>query len=48
MIKYTIRFEKVALKFLKKQDKNTTKRLLNAINQLPNGADIRKLRGYTN
>lgn len=47
MIKYTIHFEKSAIKFLKKQDRITAKRLLQSINQLPNGTDIVKLQGYS-
>ena len=43
---YKIVFQKAALKFLKKQDKNTQERLLKAIKQLPNGTDIKKIQGY--
>ena len=43
---YKIVFQKAALKFLKKQDKRTQERLLKAINQLPNGADVKKIQGY--
>lgn len=46
MIKYTITFQKAALKFLRKQDKKTQQRLLLAINALPSGNDIKKLKGY--
>lgn len=42
---YKIVFQKAALKFLKKQDKKTQERLLKAINQLPDGTDIKKLQG---
>lgn len=42
---YKIVLQKVALKFLKKQDKKTQERLLKAINQLPSGTDIKKLQG---
>lgn len=45
-MKYKIEFQKAALKFLKKQDKKTQERLLLAINQLPEGTDIKKLQGY--
>lgn len=47
MKKYTIIFEKAALKFLRKQDKNTQTRLLNVINKLPEGTDIKKLQGHS-
>lgn len=43
---YKIIFQKAAAKFLKKQDKRTQERLMRAINQLPNGTDIKKLQGY--
>lgn len=42
---YKIVFQKAALKFLKKQDRKTQERLLKAINQLPDGTDIKKLQG---
>lgn len=45
---YKIQFEKSAVKFLKKQDKPTQERLLKAINELPNGTDIKKLQGHDN
>ncbi len=45
-MKYTIIFQKAASKFLKKQNRKTQERLLSAINQLPNGTDIKKLQGY--
>lgn len=48
MNKYTIQFEKAAIKFLKKQDTPTRNRLLKAINQLPSGTDIKRLQGYDN
>lgn len=48
MNKYTIQFEKAAIKFLKKQDTPTRNRLLKAINQLPSGTDIKRLQGYNN
>ena len=41
---YKIEFTKSALKFLKKQPKNQSIRLLSAINKLPSG-DIKKLKG---
>ena len=44
-MKYKIIFQKAALKFIKKQDKKTQERLLKAINQLPQGTDIKKLQG---
>lgn len=40
-----ITFSKSALKFLKKQNKETQTRLLIAIKNIPNG-DIKKLQGY--
>ena len=45
---YEIQFEKSAIKFLKKQDKPTQERLMKAINELPNGTDIKRLQGYEN
>lgn len=48
MNEYTITFEKAALKFIRKQDKMTQKRLLTAISQLPMGTDIKRLQGYDN
>ena len=45
-MKYSIVFQKAAIKFLKKQDKPTQTRLLQAINRLPDGTDIKKLQGY--
>ena len=47
MSEYRIIFEKAAVKFLRRQDKPTQERLLRAINNLPNGTDIKKLQGYT-
>ena len=44
-MRYKIIFQKAALKFIKKQDKKTQERLLKAINQLPQGTDIKKLQG---
>lgn len=41
-----INYSKQAAKFFSKQDKTTQKRLINAINKLPNG-DVRKLQGRT-
>ena len=41
---YKIEFTKSALKFLKKQPKNQSIRLLSSINKLPSG-DIKKLKG---
>ncbi|MBF0716115.1 type II toxin-antitoxin system RelE family toxin [Gemelliphila palaticanis] len=38
-------FSKSALKFLKKQNKNTQIRLIKAIKEIPNG-DIKKLQGF--
>ncbi len=46
MSEYIITFEKAALKFIRKQDKATQRRLLLAIQQLPAGFDIKKLQGY--
>ena len=48
MSKYTITFEKAALKYLRKQSKSTQERLLRAINKLPDGTDIKRLQGYDN
>lgn len=43
---YRIRFEKAAQKFLDKQDKNQRLRLYRAIYKLPEGTDIKKLKGH--
>lgn len=43
---YKIIFEKAAQKFLDKQDKSTRIRLYKAIYRLPDGTDIKKLKGY--
>lgn len=43
---YKIVFEKQAQKFLEKQDKSTRLRLYKAIYKLPNGTDIKKLKGH--
>lgn len=40
-----IRYSKQAIKFLKKQDKPTQKRLITAIEKLPYEGDIKKLQG---
>ncbi|MCD7864244.1 MAG: type II toxin-antitoxin system RelE/ParE family toxin [Lachnospiraceae bacterium] len=42
---YKIKFEKAAQKFLDKQDKSQRIRLYKAICQLPEGTDIKKLKG---
>lgn len=39
-----IQYSKQAVKFLKKQDMTTRKRIINAINLLPSG-DVKKLQG---
>lgn len=41
-----INYSKQSVKFLSKQDKITQKRIIEAINKLPNG-DVRKLQGRT-
>lgn len=43
---YKIIFEKEAQKFLDKQDKNKRLRLYKAIYKLPEGTDIKKIKGY--
>ncbi|WP_052298666.1 type II toxin-antitoxin system RelE family toxin [Syntrophobotulus glycolicus] len=45
-MKYRIEYEKSCVKYLKKLDKNTQIRIINAINQLPFG-DIKRLQGST-
>ena len=42
---YKIEFEKAALKFLEKQSKQQRVRLYKAIYKLPEGTDIKKLKG---
>lgn len=46
MLTYKIIFEKEAQKFLDKQDKNKRLRLYKAIYKLPEGTDIKKIKGY--
>lgn len=43
---YKIEFEKAAQKFLDKQDKKQRLRLYKAIYKLPEGQDIKKLKGH--
>lgn len=45
-MKYKIIIQKSAEKFLKKQDRKTQERLLNAIYNLPEGTDVKKLQGH--
>lgn len=44
-MKYRIIIEKRAEKFIRKQEKKEQERLLNAISKLPEGTDIKKLKG---
>lgn len=44
-MKYRIIVDKKAEKFIRKQEKRTQERLLNAIYKLPDGTDIKKLKG---
>lgn len=44
-MKYRIVFQKAAEKFIKKQHQKMQERLLLAINRLPDGTDIKKLKG---
>lgn len=43
---YKIIFEKEAQKFLDKQDRSKRLRIYKAIYRLPDGTDIKKLKGY--
>ena len=43
---YAIRFEKSAEKFLRKQTPGIQENLLTAIYKLPDGTDIKRLKGY--
>lgn len=43
---YVIRFEKAAEKFLRKQTPKTQQNLLTAIYRLPDGTDIKRLKGH--
>ncbi len=47
-MKYTIVIEKLAEKFIVKLPKSEKERVLKAINQLPEGSDIRELKGKKN
>ena len=42
----SIRFEKAAKKFIEKQPPEQQKRLLKAINDLPENGDIKKMKGH--
>lgn len=44
--RYTITFEKAAQKFLRKQTPKLQKNILTAIYKLPDGTDIKRLKGY--
>ncbi len=43
---YVIRFEKAAEKFLRKQSPKTQQKLMVAIYKLPDGTDIKRLKGH--
>ncbi|MCX4342829.1 MAG: type II toxin-antitoxin system RelE/ParE family toxin [Kineothrix sp.] len=43
---YVIRFEKAAEKFLRKQTPKTQQNLMKTIYKLPDGTDIKRLKGY--
>ncbi|HIY60639.1 MAG TPA: type II toxin-antitoxin system RelE/ParE family toxin [Candidatus Eisenbergiella pullistercoris] len=43
---YRIIIEKKAEKFIRKQEKKEQERLLRAIYQLPDGTDVKKLKGF--
>lgn len=43
---YLIRFEKAAEKFLRKQTPKTQQNLMKIIYKLPDGTDIKRLKGY--
>lgn len=45
---YKIIIEKSAEKFIRKQPKNIQQNLYDCIKQLPNGNDIKKLKGFKN
>lgn len=45
-MRYKIIIQKSAEKFLRKQNKKTQERLLDAIYKLPHGTDIKKLQGH--
>ena len=45
---YRIVIQKSAEKFIRKQSKDIQQRLYNGIKLLPNGADIIKLKGFSN
>ena len=47
-MKYKIEFEKAAVKFIRKQNAKIQQKLLNEINKLPEGSDIKKLKGLVN
>lgn len=43
---YVIRFEKAAERFLRKQTPKTQQNLMKTIYRLPDGTDIKRLKGY--
>lgn len=45
-MRYKIKYEKECLKYLKRLDKSTQLRIINALNSLPYG-DVKKLQGKT-
>lgn len=44
MSTYKITFEKAAIKFLKKQNAKLQESILNAISNLPDGKDVKKIK----
>ncbi|MCX4322842.1 MAG: type II toxin-antitoxin system RelE/ParE family toxin [Lachnospiraceae bacterium] len=45
-VQYAIRFEKAAEKFLRKQTPKIQQNLMRAIYKLPDGTDIKRLKGH--
>ena len=45
---YRIVYDKPAVKFLKRQSKDTQQRIVSAIHKLPDAGDIKPLSGYVN
>ena len=46
MNEYSFKFEKAAIKFLKRQNPSTQQRIMDAIHKLPHEGDIKPMQGY--
>ena len=46
MNEYSFKFEKAAIKFLKRQNPSTQQRIMDAIHKLPHEGDIKPMQGW--